>query len=82
LEVDKDLIMPRDLVGLILVTSHDVLHSWTLPALGIKIDAVPGRINAGFIIADREGVYYGQCSELCGIRHAYMPITCRVVDFI
>ena len=61
------------------VTAADVLHSWAIPAFGVKTDAVPGRLNETWFKADRVGTYYGQCSELCGIKHAFMPITVRVV---
>jgi len=58
-----------------MVTSDDVIHSWAVPSLGIKIDAVPGRINQGFFFPRFDGVTYGQCSEICGINHGFMPIT-------
>lgn len=61
-----------------LVTSTDVLHSWAIPSLGLKTDACPGRINRVVIWPARQGVFYGQCSEICGINHAYMPIVCVV----
>ena len=64
----------------LITTGADVIHSWTIPAFGVKIDAVPGRINTTWFKADREGTYYGQCSELCGARHAFMPITVDVVS--
>jgi cytochrome c oxidase subunit II len=64
----------------VLTTGADVIHSWALPAFGVKIDAVPGRINQTWFKAEKEGTYYGQCSELCGARHAYMPITVDVVS--
>jgi cytochrome c oxidase subunit 2 len=64
----------------IITTGADVIHSWALPAFGVKMDAVPGRINQTWFKADKEGVYYGQCSELCGARHAFMPITVEVVS--
>ena len=64
----------------ILVTADDVLHSWAIPAFGIKMDAVPGRINETWVRIEREGVYYGQCSELCGIYHGFMPITVEAVS--
>jgi cytochrome c oxidase subunit 2 len=57
-----------------------VIHSWTIPAFGVKIDAVPGRINTTWFKPNKEGVYYGECSELCGARHAFMPITVEVVS--
>jgi len=62
-----------------LVTSSDVIHSWAVPALGIKIDACPGRINSISILPTKEGVYFGQCSEICGVNHAFMPISVEVV---
>jgi cytochrome c oxidase subunit 2 len=62
-----------------MITANDVLHAWALPAFGVKRDAVPGRINETWFKADRTGTYYGQCSELCGIKHAFMPITVNVV---
>jgi cytochrome c oxidase subunit 2 len=64
----------------LLTTGADVIHSWTIPSFGVKIDAVPGRINQSWFKADKEGTFYGQCSELCGARHAYMPITVDVVS--
>jgi cytochrome c oxidase subunit 2 len=57
----------------------DVIHSFAVPAFGIKTDAVPGRLNEGWFLVDEPGTYYGQCSELCGVNHAYMPIEVRVV---
>ena len=63
----------------VLITANDVLHAWALPSFGVKRDAVPGRINETWFKADRTGTFYGQCSELCGIKHAFMPITVRVV---
>jgi cytochrome c oxidase subunit 2 len=64
----------------VLVTGADVIHSFSVPSFGIKIDAVPGRINETWFKAEREGMYYGQCSELCGKDHAFMPIAVRVVN--
>jgi cytochrome c oxidase subunit 2 len=64
----------------LITTGADVIHSWSIPAFGVKIDAVPGRINQSWFKADQEGTYYGQCSELCGARHAFMPITVDVVS--
>jgi len=74
LEVDKFLMLPTETNIRLLVTSTDVIHSWTIPSLGIKIDAVPGRINEGKLYINRSGVFYGQCSEICGKGHAVMPI--------
>jgi cytochrome c oxidase subunit 2 len=62
------------------VTAADVIHAFAVPSFGVKIDAVPGRLNETWFKATKEGVYYGQCSELCGKDHAYMPITVRVVS--
>jgi len=64
----------------IITTGADVIHSWAIPAFGVKMDAVPGRINQTWFKADKEGIYYGECSELCGARHAFMPITVEVVS--
>jgi cytochrome c oxidase subunit 2 len=74
LSVDKPLILPTNVKIQILVTSTDVIHSWAVPALGIKVDAVPGRLNQVTFIILKEGIYFGQCSELCGVNHSYMPI--------
>ncbi|MDB5478043.1 MAG: coxB [Alphaproteobacteria bacterium] len=63
----------------VLTTGNDVIHSWAMPAFGVKKDAVPGRLNETWFRVDRPGIYYGQCSEICGINHAYMPIEIRVV---
>tara|TARA_A100001015_G_scaffold246690_1_gene283218 strand:- start:263 stop:853 length:591 start_codon:yes stop_codon:yes gene_type:complete len=63
----------------VMITANDVLHAWALPSFGVKRDAIPGRINETWFKADRTGTYYGQCSELCGIKHAFMPITVNVV---
>ncbi|MFQ5939280.1 MAG: cytochrome c oxidase subunit II [Alphaproteobacteria bacterium] len=80
LEVDNRLVVPVDTNIRLLVTAEDVLHSWAVPAFGIKIDAVPGRLNETWMRVEREGVYYGQCSELCGVRHGYMPVTVEAVS--
>jgi len=64
----------------LIATGADVIHAWTIPAFGVKIDAVPGRLNATWFKANKEGKFYGQCSELCGARHAFMPITVEVVS--
>lgn len=74
LEVDNRVILPILIPIRVLITASDVMHAWAIPSLGIKIDAIPGRINHGLIYILREGLYYGQCSELCGQGHAYMPI--------
>ena len=79
LTVDNEVIVPVNKVVKVLITANDVLHAWALPSFGVKRDAVPGRINETWFKAEKVGTYYGQCSELCGIQHAFMPITVRVV---
>nr|ABX61097.1 cytochrome c oxidase subunit II [Abispa ephippium] len=74
LDVDNRLILPINSPIRMLVTSIDVIHSWTVPSLGIKIDATPGRINQIFMTMNRPGIYFGQCSEICGANHSFMPI--------
>jgi cytochrome c oxidase subunit 2 len=80
LETDESVVVPVDTNIRLLVTADDVLHAWTIPSFGIKIDAVPGRINEGWFRVDAEGIYYGQCSELCGREHAFMPIRVKAVS--
>nr|YP_010478283.1 cytochrome c oxidase subunit II [Nesophrosyne sp. 29 GMB-2012]UVI59727.1 cytochrome c oxidase subunit II [Nesophrosyne sp. 29 GMB-2012] len=80
LEVDNRIVLPFNTKTRILVTSLDVIHSWTIPALGIKIDGTPGRINQGSILISRPGIYYGQCSEICGANHSFMPIMIESVN--
>jgi cytochrome c oxidase subunit 2 len=79
LSVDNDVIVPVNKVVHVLVTSNDVIHNWTVQSFGSKIDAVPGRITSTWFKAEKEGMFYGQCSELCGMNHAFMPIAVRVV---
>ena len=79
LSVDNEIVVPVNKVIKVLITANDVLHAWALPSFGVKRDAVPGRINETWFKADRTGTFYGQCSELCGIKHAFMPITVKVV---
>lgn len=79
LEVDNPLILPINTQIRVLVTSSDVLHSWAVPSFGVKIDACPGRLNQIGVFITREGIFYGQCSELCGINHSFMPI--KVIAF-
>ena len=79
LTVDNEIYVPVNKVVKVMITANDVLHAWALPSFGVKRDAVPGRINETWFKADRVGTYYGQCSELCGIKHAFMPITVNVV---
>lgn len=80
LAVDNELVVPVNTMTRVLVTGADVMHAFAMPAFGIKTDAVPGRINEVWFKAEKEGLYYGQCSELCGKDHAYMPIAIRVVN--
>ncbi|WP_429807765.1 cytochrome c oxidase subunit II [Ensifer sp. B1-9] len=80
LAVDNEVVIPVGKTVRVLVTAADVIHAFAMPAFGVKIDAVPGRLNETWFKADREGLYYGQCSELCGKDHAYMPIAIRVVS--
>tara|TARA_B100001057_G_scaffold312165_1_gene312190 strand:- start:19 stop:834 length:816 start_codon:yes stop_codon:yes gene_type:complete len=80
LAVDNEVVVPVNKVIKVLITANDVLHAWALPSFGVKRDAVPGRINETWFKAEKIGTYYGQCSELCGIKHAFMPITVRVVS--
>lgn len=80
LETDTQIVVPVNKVVKLQLTSSDVLHAWTIPAFGVKMDAVPGRLNETWFKANSEGIYYGQCSELCGPRHAFMPINVKVVS--
>ncbi|WP_442970072.1 cytochrome c oxidase subunit II [Roseibium sp. FZY0029] len=80
LSVDYDLVIPVDTTVRVQVTSEDVIHSFAMPSFGVKVDAIPGRLNETWFHAREEGVYYGQCSELCGKDHAFMPIAIRVVS--
>jgi cytochrome c oxidase subunit 2 len=79
LAVDERMVVPQGAVVKVITTSNDVIHSFAVPAFWNKMDAVPGRLNETWFKADRAGLYYGQCSELCGARHAYMPIAVEVV---
>ena len=80
LAVDNEMVVPVNKVVRVQVIGADVIHAFAVPSFGIKIDAVPGRLNETWFKATREGMYYGQCSELCGKDHAYMPIAVRVVN--
>ncbi|WP_127089257.1 cytochrome c oxidase subunit II [Aquabacter cavernae] len=80
LAVDNEVVVPVNKTVRIQVTAGDVIHSFAVPSFGVKIDALPGRLNESWFKATREGVFYGQCSELCGRDHAYMPIAVRVVS--
>lgn len=79
LEVDERLVLPERVSIRVLVTSLDVIHSWAIPSLGIKMDACPGRLNQVGMYIRRRGVFFGQCSELCGVNHAFMPIVVESV---
>lgn len=80
LAVDNEVIVPVNKTVRLIVTGADVIHAWTIPSFGVKIDTIPGRLNEAWFKANREGIYYGQCSELCGKDHAFMPIAVRVVS--
>jgi cytochrome c oxidase subunit 2 len=80
LDTDEEVVLPTGTNIRIQITSEDVIHSWTIPSFGIKHDAVPGRINESWFNIDKPGIYYGQCSELCGMQHAYMPIKVHAVS--
>jgi cytochrome c oxidase subunit 2 len=80
LAVDNEMVVPVNKVVRVLVVGADVIHSFSVPSFGIKIDAIPGRVNETWFKAEREGMYYGQCSQLCGRDHAFMPIAVRVVS--
>lgn len=79
LEVDNRIILPIKTPIRVIVTAADVIHSWAVPSLGVKLDAVPGRLNQTSLYIKREGLYYGQCSELCGVQHGFMPIVVKGV---
>ena len=80
LEVDNRVVLPTNTHIRLLVTAADVLHSWAMPSFGIKIDACPGRLSQGSLFIKRPGVYYGQCSEICGVNHGFMPIVVNAVS--
>jgi cytochrome c oxidase subunit 2 len=80
LEVDNRLIVPIQTQVRVLVTAADVLHSWAVPSLSVKMDAVPGRLNQTSFFIKRPGVFYGQCSEICGANHSFMPIVIEAVS--
>jgi cytochrome c oxidase subunit 2 len=82
LEVDFRVVLPISMLIKGLVSSTDVLHSWSIPSFGVKIDACPGRLNQVNIFIQRTGLYYGQCSEICGSQHAFMPITVQSTTLI
>nr|WAX04113.1 cytochrome c oxidase subunit 2 [Polysiphonia sp.] len=80
LEVDNRMVIPIQTHVRIIVSAADVLHSWAIPSLGIKCDAIPGRLNQASIFIKREGLYYGQCSEICGVNHGFMPIVIEAIN--
>ena len=80
LEVDNQLVVPTNTHVRCILTSADVIHSWAIPSLGVKLDCVPGRLNQTSFLANREGTFYGQCSEICGANHAFMPIVVKSVN--
>jgi heme/copper-type cytochrome/quinol oxidase subunit 2 len=80
LEVDKPLAIEKDKWYRIIVTSEDVIHRFSLPSLGLKLDGVPGRLNQQSLHPERVGVYYGQCSEICGANHRFMPIVAKIIN--
>jgi len=80
LTVDEPVVLPVDTTVQLLLTSNDVIHNWAVPALGVKIDTTPGRINERWVRVTKEGKYYGMCSELCGVNHGFMPIEIHAVS--
>jgi cytochrome c oxidase subunit 2 len=80
LEVDNRVVVPVDTLVRVQLTGADVIHAWSIPALGVKKDAVPGRLNQTWFKANKTGLFYGQCSELCGVNHGFMPIALQVVS--
>ena len=80
LEVDNRVVLPINTHIRIIVTAADVLHSWAIPSFGLKVDACPGRLNQTSLFIKREGTYYGQCSEICGVNHGFMPICIEAVS--
>lgn len=80
MEVDNRVVLPVSTHIRFILTAADVLHSFAVPSLGLKIDAVPGRLNQTSVLIERPGVYYGQCSELCGVNHGFMPIVIQAVS--
>lgn len=81
LTVDNHLLIPTQVPARIMVSSADVLHSWAVPSLGLKLDACPGRLNQTSVLIKHNGIYYGQCSEICGVNHGFMPIGIVAVNF-
>lgn len=81
LDVDNRCILPYNFPIRILTTSIDVIHSWTVPSLGIKIDSTPGRLNQSYLFINRPGIFFGQCSEICGTNHSFIPIVIESTNF-
>nr|UQJ79234.1 cytochrome c oxidase subunit II [Rasbora semilineata] len=82
LETDNRVVIPKESPVRMVVSAEDVLHSWAVPSLGIKMDAVPGRLNQTAFMASRTGMFYGQCSEICGANHSFMPIVVESVPMV
>nr|ALI86962.1 cytochrome c oxidase subunit II [Heterometrus longimanus] len=80
LDVDNRVVLPWGVSVRVLITAGDVLHSWTVPSMGVKVDAIPGRVNQVLLCVGRPGVYFGQCSEICGANHSFMPIVLEGVS--
>jgi heme/copper-type cytochrome/quinol oxidase subunit 2 len=80
LEVDNRIVLPINTHIRLLITAADVLHSWAVPSFAVKVDACPGRLSQASLFIKREGVYYGQCSEICGVNHGFMPIVVKGVN--
>lgn len=80
-EVDRPLIFHSNSATRLLITSADVIHSWAVPEFGVKVDAIPGRLNQIIIYTQEVGRFFGFCSELCGVNHRFMPIVVEVIDF-
>jgi cytochrome c oxidase subunit 2 len=80
LAVDNEMVVPVNKTIRMQITAEGIIHAFAVPSFGIKVDAIPGRLNETWFRATREGIYYGQCSELCGRNHAFMPIAVRVVN--
>nr|UVV36464.1 cytochrome c oxidase subunit 2 [Tettigometridae sp.] len=80
MDVDNRMIMPFMTQTRLIITSLDVIHSWTIPSMGIKMDAIPGRLNQTSLMTNKPGLFFGQCSEICGTNHSFMPITMESVD--
>ena len=80
LDVDNRTVIPYNIHIRMLISSADVLHSWTVPSLGVKADAIPGRLNQVKFISQRPGIFFGQCSEICGANHRFMPIVIEIIN--